>query len=572
MRLSRDGGKNYSRRGERTITDVLPNQPAAVLIYDSAGCARTLCIDLDTSKGGVEAVERDFSSLRTILSRIGARYFADRSPNGGVHVYVPLTDAAPFHEARAVAQALAAQTPSMDPMPMYGLTDGCIRPPGAFHRTGGHQRLIGTLTAAHDAVRHRNSPAVWAQLMAEVGAGAYLKGQLEDAGSNVTNIERLTPLGRHTEPDPRFQTIARTGEWDRYESPSEARQAVIWAAVASGWAFGDVARRISDGTWPGLAALYARYRQGGAHKALGRDWQAALKFEKRRRSELQESSVRVGPTREPKTHRGGEYQQIRTWTNAYEIALAGNTDDLATRAVLASLAEAAQRTGSLIVEHGNRSLAIATGLDQRTVGKILKRLSSEDEPLIDLVLPASGVKANAYRLIIPESLASAAQSKPWKKGKAHGVRAAFRELGLPSAFMYAALEQASDALNGRDLAKDARLGVTTAYEALAVLQSWGLVERSPEGWKLGNQNLDHLAESFGIVDQIKAQIERYRAERRAYWAVLGIIRLVDHTNSPVGQYANDPPPPAGDGETLLDMLEHVLGAHLIAEEPRRQAS
>ena len=250
MRLSRDGGKNYSRRGERTIADVLPNQPAAVLIYDTAGCARTLCIDLDTSKGGVDAVERDFSAVRMILGRLGARYFADRSPNGGVHVYVPLADAAPFHEARAVAQALAAQTPSMDPMPMYGLTDGCIRPPGAFHRTGGHQRLIGSLTTAHDAVRIRNSAHVWAQLMAEVGASAFLQGKRNDAdasnvtnsvASNVTNIERLTPLGRFTEPDPRFQTIARTGDWHGYPSPSEARQAVIWAAVASGWAFSDVA-------------------------------------------------------------------------------------------------------------------------------------------------------------------------------------------------------------------------------------------------------------------------------------------------------------------------------------------
>ena len=170
--------------------------------------------------------------------------------------------------------------------------------------------------------------------------------------------------------------------------------------------------------------------------------------------------------------------------------------------MLAALAEAAQRTGSVIVEHGNRSLAIATGLDQRTVGKILKRLANTESPLIDLVLPASGVKANAYQLVIPEHLAAAAQSKPWKKGKAHGIRAAFRELGLPAAFMFAALEQAPDALNGRDLAKDARLGVTSAYEALAVLHSWGLVERTPQGWKLGTQSLGALAESFGIVDQI----------------------------------------------------------------------
>ncbi|MDQ3157305.1 MAG: MarR family transcriptional regulator [Actinomycetota bacterium] len=570
VRLSRDGGKTYPRRYERQITDKLPNQPAAVLIYDTTGCARTFCVDLDSSKGGRDAVERDFRSLSAILSRHGAHFFADRSPNGGIHVYVPLTEPLPFGEAAAAARALAAQTPTMDPMPMLGIDSGCIRPPGAWHKSGGHQELIDPLGAAYEAVLKRTSATVWERFAAEIGVGAPTPEELA-APPSQERPERLPALRRYDAPDATYQAIARTGQFDtsRYASPSEARQAVIWSAVAAGWDFVDVARRLADGTWPGLAAMYARYRPTSRHAALVREWRRAVAFEKDRRQITTVEPVRVGPTRALKTHGGGEYQQIRTWLNAVDLALAGNRDDLATRAVLAALAEAAQKTGAVIIEFGNRSLAVATGLDQRTVGKILNRLRENDEPLISLVQEAVGVKANAYELIVPAAVERAAVSKPWKKGKARGVRAAFRELGLPASFMYAALEQASEPLNGRDLAKDARLGVTTAYEALETLHSWGLAERIPGGWALGTAGLDALAEAFGIIDQIKAQIVRYREERRQYWAAIGIIRLTEN-NTSVGYYDDLPPPPPDEGMmTLCDILEDILGAHVIAETPNR---
>ncbi|MBC7594916.1 MAG: MarR family transcriptional regulator, partial [Kineosporiaceae bacterium] len=441
MRVSRDGGKTYPLHRERKITEQLPNQPAAVLIYDNSGCAHTFCIDLDSSKGGPGAVQRDYTALSATLTRLGLPHFADQSPNGGIHIYIPMAEPLPFPDAAEVARALEARAPSFDPLPMLGLSSGCIRPPGSRHKSGGHQQLIGTTTAAWEATQTGATPQAWRRFATELafsptdrrefGAHAAAPAGSITADEAVTHLDSLH---RHTAPDSRYQTIARTGAYDptQYSTPSEARQAVIWSPVAAGWKFTDVAVRVTNGTWPGLASFYARYSPGARHSALVRDWKSATAFEKQRRTGRQNGSVRVNTTSEPKTHRGDTYQEIRTWSNAVDLEFDGNRrDDLAARAVLAAMAEAAQKSASTTISFGNRSLSVATGLDQSTVGKVLNRLSSEDDPLIDLVRESSGVLAHTYSLVVPKRFEQFASKRSWKRGKLHGVRPAFRELGLP---------------------------------------------------------------------------------------------------------------------------------------------
>ncbi|GAA1751366.1 hypothetical protein [Aeromicrobium alkaliterrae] len=570
MRVSRDGGRTYPRRYERTVTEQLPNQPAAVLIYDTAGAARTFCIDLDTSRGGRAAVAADLDAVTRLLEHSGARWFSDESPNGGVHVYVPLATPAPFPEASALARGLAATLPTMDPQPMLGIDSGCIRPPGGRHKTGGHQRLHGSLSAAYEATQTGTTDASWRRLVAEHAERPHSSPERATDAGHAT-VTQLRPRGRHNAPDDTYAAIARTGQYDpaRYASPSEARQAVVWSAVAAGWDFKDLVVRVENGTWPGLAAMYGRYSRANRRAALTRDWHSAVAFEKRRRETTQVKPVRVGTTRGPKTHAGALYGYVRTWLNAVDLVFdQDRRDDLAARAVLYALAEAAQKTGSELIEFGNRSLAIATGLNQATVGKVLRRLLAEDDALIDLVEPAAGVRAHGYILKIPDNHVEAAHERPWRKGKITAVPAAFRELGLPATFAYAALRQVDSPISGRDLAHDARLGVQTTYDALEVLEAFGLARRTPAGYVLGPANLQLLAERFGVLEQIRDQLDRYRDERRAWWALLGIVRLVDHGQT-LGRYGPAPPPPPDpdDAYTLLDMLEDQLGAHIIAFDP-----
>ena len=87
-----------------------------------------------------------------------------------MHVYVPLAVPVPFAEARDVALALVARTPTLDPQPMLGMTDGLIRPPGSRHRSGGFQVLHGSLSAAHLIFMQPNPAGVWRGLKEALAA------------------------------------------------------------------------------------------------------------------------------------------------------------------------------------------------------------------------------------------------------------------------------------------------------------------------------------------------------------------------------------------------------------------
>lgn len=594
MRVSRNGGRAYRARDERRVTETLPNQPAAVLLYDHTGCAPVLALDLDVSRGGAAAVERDTANLARLLRRVGARWFSDRSPNGGRHVYVPLARPAPLHEVRQVMAGLCAFAPTLDPLPMLNIDSGCIRPPGARHKSGGHQRLDGTVPSAVETFRHPADDSVWRRLIDEVRP-ARTEGPLAaPATTDDERSDRLEPLHGYAGPDETFTAIARTGTWDgtRYRSASEARQGVVWSAAASGWSFGDVARRIEDGTWPGLASLYARYSPAARHQALVRDWRNAISFETRRRAAASGSEpVRERTTSKHQTQRGqvgrSVDQQVRVWLAAVDMVAA--REDLAVRAVLYAIGEAAVLAGSLDVEHGNRSLAVATGLDQSSVGRALKRIRDwpSDRAVLDLVRPAEGVRAHTYSLVVPALLRPACESKPWRRGRIHAVRPAFRELGMAAAFVYAALEQAREPLDGRTLAPAAGLGHSATYEALLTLASWGLADRTPAGWVLGHASLDRLAEMWGVTEQVNAQVERHRAEREQWWRFLGIIRLPvrepdpwlepdEPPGQPPGQAdAGLPSPRAAAGPTEPEvpdaavlLLMDRLGAEVIHQEER----
>lgn len=610
MRVSRDGGRSYRGRDERVVTDTLPNQPAAILVYDRTGCAPVIHLDLDVSRGGEAAVDRDHAAITRLLDRAGARWFSDRSPGGGRHIYVPLAEPAPFHEARAFTLAIAARTPSLDPLPMLNIHAGCIRPPGARHRTGGHQVLDQSVNAAASALARGTTRQVWRRLLDEVGTNPDSPATVPiSTGTLPAQEEVVEALPGHGSPDASFTRIARTGEWpsEKYRTASEARQGVVWAAVASGWTLGDVARRLSDGTWPGLASLYARYSARHRHTALVRDWRRAIAFEKARRTrrsqERGKSPVRLRTTSPHKTHAPGILQgrevnrEVRVWLAAVDILT--KNGDPATKAVLYALGEAAAVTGSVVVEHGNRSLSIATGLDQSSVGRILKALreAPADRLLVDLVREAEGVRANSYALVIPPLLRPACESKPWRRGKIHAVRPVFRELGLVAAFVYDAVEQAREPLSGRVLAQVAGVGHTAAYDALASLAAWGLVSRAPGGgWMLGHSSPAQVAEQIGVEDQVVAQIAKYRAERLAWWRYLGLVdeppvpedaevtRLDDWRHSPPP--STEPPPgappdtrlgsstgstdartsparPGDDPSAAIALLARVLGARVV---------
>lgn len=503
-----------------------PLQPAAVLIYGRDGLCATLCLDFDSSVPGGEArVAADVLSIQGLLYEHDIQWIEDQSPNGGRHVYVPLAQRMPFHEARTIVEAFAVRYPSLDPTPHQNLRHGCIRTPGSTHKTGGVQKLEMSLRMATEVATQRNGTRAVASLIES------LRPELEKVTAQ-REVVSAEPVETDYEPGQlsrRVALIATQGIYDtsRYASPSEARMAVLVAAASNGMQLTDVSRRMKQGAWPGLAQFYTRYSPTQRSNALRRDWVKASKFST---SSTKNTSVRKTYTSDSLTQGArelgvsfnpeSEHRFVRYWRTALSIAETRYKSDrsgLARRMVLRALGAGAHMSGSRVIEFGVRSLAIASGIEPTTVAAHLRALRSEDSPLIRHVREANGTAGDQYELVIPAYLATAAASQRWQSGKLHSLRPVFRELGVTSAFVYEALEKTGGTVPVSEIVRYTGISRSAVHEALEVLASWSLAEHTKEGWVLvTSTNLQALAESLGILDALFDQVTKYR-EQRAQW-------------------------------------------------------
>lgn len=538
MRIGRRtarGTLEYRTRDERALTEVLPSAPAAVRIYGPDGCCTALHLDLDVSRGGWLAVEADCDRLMAWLHEHGARMVTDRSPSGGRHIYVPFATRVPFEVARELVEALASWNPTLDAGPHRSLTTGCIRPPGAVHKAGGHQELTMPLAAAYDVLRRRNPVEVLEQLRAAMGAeiAAWRATQsTPDAPADLTG-DSPAPAGVLSR---RLQAIAVTGVYDtvRYASASEARQAVVSGAVAAGWSLAHVAVRLGDGRFPGLAAMYARYSLAQRPASLAQDWRKAQAFvassptrpaqspsnDTVRRSHTSASRSRGGtPTPDEPPD---EHGFIRTWRATLRCVelhrFPGRGDHLA-RFILRAMGEAAHKTGTRYVAFGARSLAVATGAEFSSVASVLRRLAAEENGWLDLVEPARGERADLYALTLPKDLAEAASDLRWDRGQVYALRPAFRVLGQVPAFVFEALE-AGRAISITTLVPATGLSRSAVAEAVDVLCAHDLVDRTPSGLRAHPDRLRAVAERVGALEEVTEQLRNYARQRRIWHAFL----------------------------------------------------
>lgn len=583
VRISRDRGETYPLRGERPLTTNLPGQPAAVYLYDDVGMAHALVVDLDVSRGGHRQVVADSDRLGELIQQCGGRVIVDESPTGGRHVYLPLTEPVAFETAYRLAVDLAALLPSMDVKPNQNPTAGLIRPPGSVHPRGGHQLLIGPLSAAVHAAMGGNSRAVWDQLRKTVPR------QLRTVDAAVAMPVDSQPVnGRHGRPRPvnrDYLAIATTGVYDtdRYDTPSDARQAVILAAANAGLSLTDVLSRVAGGVWPGLQAFYARYKPGDRTRAIRHDWhKAAAYLAKHPAQRPDPGTVHKSPTSEPSTHppeltgrkSPDEYLFIRTWWSALRMSPGRwpGRAGLARRMVLRSVGEAAMKSGSRYVAFGARSLSIAAGVDHTTAAAHLRALREEQDPFIDLIESRRGLQGDLYQLRIPDGLADRADRAAWPAGRMHALRPAFLELGLPASAIYEALETAQGPVSSFELATMAGIGRSTVYEALETLAAWNLARPERRGrWRIvATTCLTRLAEAWGVLDIVRARISRHRAERAAYrralripdnpWAEIALATWTADVDPPPSGAPPDPPPDPLD--TALALLQRELGGYV----------
>jgi len=527
VRLSRDGGKSYPERHVRVLTGTLPSVPAAVAITGRDGMVATLCLDLDVSRGDVQ---RDAGGLKQLLGHCGLRWIEDDSPGGGVHIYVPLAQRVDFTGARVVVEALSRRFPSIDPGPHQSAKTGCIRVPGSPWKKGGHQRLTQSLGEAYDVARRRNPPAAYDALRRQ------LQNEINAQRSERVPLVAATP-GRAPQGSvlrAEAERIARHGLFDsgKYRSPSEARQAVLAAAAGKGWALTDVQQRMLTGVWPGLAALYAKYNAASRAKTIAREWHRATDYcAKQQAQHGGTNTLRKYDTSQPNTQGGprgsaSEHEFLRSWETGlrvFERTHFHNTrEGIGQRLLLRALLEAAHKKGSRFVEFGVRAYAVATATHPGTVARQLRALATaQSTALIRLAGEGRGKQADLYELRIPDELQAVTEESSWRAGRIHALRPVFRELGPVAALVYEALERSTDPLNSLQTAHEAGLSPTSTYEALETLAAWNLVERGPAGWTIvESTSLRALADYFGVLEDVAAQIGHYRRQRATWHAWL----------------------------------------------------
>ncbi len=388
-----------------------------------------------------------------------------------------------------------------------------------------------------------------------------------------------------------YLQIAHTGIYDsaRYGSPSQARQAVITAAVWAGLSMVDVLARISDGRWRGLASFYARYSnptsRGGVGALSKFDWPNAVAYVTAQKGKNPGSSlVRQSLTSQSTPHRGApgqansnrntqsEFRFLRTWWSAMAIGeqeqhqLADRPAGwMSRRMVLRALGEAAMKSGSRYVHFGTRSLSIAAGVGQWTVAAQLRALRDEGDGLVVLIDGNRGGDGDLYELVIPACLARRAGRQNWRGGKLHALRPVFLELGIPAALVYETLEQARAPLASFELITASGLSRSAVYEALETLSAFNLADQRGGRWSVvAATSLTVLAEQFGVLETIRKTVQRHRDERAAYRRVLQMAEAKPVLSPGPADWSWPPPePPPPEDVTALDLLERILGAHPV---------
>jgi DNA-binding transcriptional ArsR family regulator len=598
--VARDG-RQFRRSWEQRLDPAhRPTLPAAVRTYDASGETKCVAFDLDAKKKATRgAVLRDCERLTAWLSEAGCSYLVDESVSGGRHVYVLLDHKVSHSELAPLARHLrsAGALPTLDPGPLVNLTEGCIRPPGATHRDGGHQRLITPMDAVYRALNRRTSAAAWAAFLAQLPAIEDTRRTIDlhspAAGDAVTGPRR--PLANS------YATIATTGAYDprRYPSASEARAAVLLHALCRGWTERDIQDEVRQGRWAGLTGLYREhYGSRYAGTALASDITRA----QARLHELPLHRIHTSATRP----RGGGGTAARThlrrWAAAVAIAVrTGRWDSQKSygiELVLTALGDAARRTQTIYPAFGVRHLSMGTGtvVEQSGLAKTLKVLASEDDPFVLLVDSDRGVEPDVYELRIPDQYLEDVPIDEDLPPAPIGVHPAFSLLPRPAYRLHTALSHPGEPRTPAELASATAMPLRTVYATLTELERAGLARRRAAGtWALGRRSLTRFARLNGIAGRLHDLVRRWRQERNALRLLHGLEEIhypaaftvawpgMPHAGaSPPEQarptpeeilHAADPPRPdwVTDLEAaVLELLRTELGATLI--EPDEQAT
>ena len=366
---------------QHRIDGAEPDRPWAVYLAGTDHRFRLLAFDLD-AKTDAAAAQRDAQLLAGLLADAGLPAVVCQSgPSGGRHVWVGLAESVDPETVATLARLARHLCPTLDLAPLTNPVTGCVRPPGAPHRAGGHSTVLsGQLNT----------------LTQPTGTAAQVRQLVETLAQLVTDaepaqaIDPRTPLpldhhGRLYLPGPRRPLPRVSAAALDEDAASGDASAVLWrvliGAAGARWRHADIAA-LAD-TAPGLEHVRT-YRdrstrrprgRGEAASVLARQWDKAVKY-------VASADRQIGddPTFDARA------DAIATRVRAVQTradAAAGRWTrggGPADRRVLDVLCVLALQAVSAAVEADTRRLALLAGIGRETARTALLRLAEDGWP------------------------------------------------------------------------------------------------------------------------------------------------------------------------------------------------
>ncbi|WNV85047.1 hypothetical protein [Umezawaea sp. Da 62-37] len=530
-------GYDHARRLGRA----LPEQPAAIPLYDKHRRTTMLALDFDPKGYGPERVRGDAEQAVEWVHQAGGLTIVDESTRGGRHVLVPLADDVPLavRHVMPVLRALAARLLTLDITPMSNPRQGCITAPGSPCKEGGHRRLLTPLDDAFTAARTRSQHGTIARLSALLS----VQSPVQPHGSVVRGSPQASaPVYLHSSDDDRLPALItgtvpsvisafalagvlpdrrtwRGEEWTRHE----ARQSFLAHAVLRGLSLNNVLTSVHTGVWPGFRDAYNRYGPRWEHR-LRCDWVKAMTWA----AEV-EPALRVSGHQQQ--HTGGRVAlrswlaQAETWTMTAST-LSGQTRWTAL-AIWQALAYISQLERSHVVAPGRRWLSIAAGLiNDKTVSQALRFLRELPGAPILLVERGSGAAADKYALVTPRSDGHEIEADPTliAHRKVGPVHPAWHILGLPARRVFDAIERHARhhraSVRPLDLPELTGMCTPQVYQALRRLAKVELLHRGRDWVARTTRTLAEIATEHGLAELRAERIAHHRRERRAWHDLL----------------------------------------------------
>ena len=548
----------------RRLDAEAPEQPWAMYLADDHRRYHFLCFDLDAkTREACTGAERDAHLLTDLLTHAGITSITCESgPSGGRHVWAALKESIDAETIATLGRLARHICPTLDLSPLLNATTGCVRPPGAPHRSGGHSTIIrGELATLTE-------PTATAQQVRQL---------IETLAATVTSdtgetTDPHTPLplddhGRLYLPGPKRPLPASSAAALEEDAASGDASAVLWriliGAAAARWHQADIAALVEHS--PGLEHIRSR-RDGGrrtprgdidATRLLHRQWDKAVRFVATTPRQIGDDPTFDARADEIAAH----VRSLQTRANAAagRWTRGGGPADRRVLDVLCILALQSLRT---TVEADIRRLALLAGIGRETARVALLRLMEDD--WITQVQAAEGPHGAHWKIgpqidIHRELDIARSQADPRPEGAGaaerttlltqlttrrndatHDVFTQSPGLGPLAGNVFSHTSRTPT--TSQELSTNIGLPATTLRSILDRLTEKGLLIRTSNGYqRRSTDQRDAVATRLGVSGRLNERADRYRIERElwAWWQAeqdwMHAPRRRDQRRAPRGQ-------------------------------------